>query len=183
MKSPAFICSSLKGLINQMLWAPKDWAVKPIFLVQQWNGRHSLNPKWWKLVSGSYRAILGKRTRKFYNTSLFYKVPLDHENFLAPKNKPSEKNLNYLQMHMSNSLVPISTKPVHVLFGIYEHTTRLRWWKIYMLDAVLLFGRRWGWAPPILETAAIPWAQEQLFSRCILANRRKPQICNTPSFL
>lgn len=117
MKSPALICSLLQGSMNQMLWAPQDWIVKPIFLVQQWNGRHGLNPKLWKLVSGSYRAILGKRTRKFYNTSLFYKVPLDHlENFLAPENKPSEKNLNYLQMHMSNSLVLISTKPMHVLF-------------------------------------------------------------------
>lgn len=52
--------------------------------------------------------------RKFYNTSLFYKILLDRATFLASKNKPTEKNLNYLQMHMSNVLVPISTKSVHV---------------------------------------------------------------------
>lgn len=142
-----------------MLWAPQDWIVKPTFLVQQWNGRHGLNPEWWKLVSGSYRAILGKRTRKFYNTSLFYKVPLDHlENFLAPKNKPSVKNLNYLQMHMSNSLVPISTKPVHVLF---EH--------LWMYQAKMLADLRAGCSSAfwykVKEDEHLPLGKQQLFHK------------------
>lgn len=115
MKSSAFIHNLLWGFINHMLGTPKDWTVKPASLVQQWSGRQGLNPKCWKHVSGSYKAILGKRMRKFYNTSLFYKISLGHATFLTSNKKPTEKNLNYLQMYMSNSLLPISTKPVHVL--------------------------------------------------------------------
>lgn len=63
------------------------------------------------------RLFLGKRMRKFCNISPFYKVPLDRATFLASKNKRAEKNLNYLQMYTSNSLVPISSKPVHVLLS------------------------------------------------------------------
>lgn len=94
LQSPEHCNSLSEGFLDQMVryqGLNSASSLNMLYLVPRWSQRQSLNPKKWKCISGSYRAILGKRMRKSCNTSLFYKTLLDCATFLASKNKCTRK--------------------------------------------------------------------------------------------
>lgn len=94
LQSPEHCSSLSEGFLNQMLGYQglnSASSLNVLCLIPRWSQRQSLNSKKWKCISGSYRAILGKRMRKSCNTGLFYKAPLDCATFLAFKNKCTRK--------------------------------------------------------------------------------------------